>query len=74
MEWTEVQQLQVGEIGCILTLLYTILILPIMLLYRSMEMEIEMIQTADAAQEDKREKDKWKYPPRYQEGECWKEI
>ena len=60
-------QLRVGKIGCILTLLYTILILPIMLLYRSMEMEDKMPQTADAPQEEGRARDKWKYPPRYQE-------
>jgi len=55
---------EVGEIGCILTFLYTILILPIMLLYRSLEMP----QTVDTVQEEFRMRDKWKYPPLYQEG------
>ena len=59
--------LQVGEIGCILSLLYTILILPIMLLYRSMEMEMEMIQT-DTCQEERRVRDNQNQPPLYQEG------
>jgi hypothetical protein len=58
--------LQVGKIGCILTLLYTILILPIMLLYRSME--VEMTQTEETQQEDRRVRDNQKYPPLYQEG------
>ena len=57
-------QLQVGEIGCILTVLYTILILPILLLYRSME----MLHTADTAQEEGRGRAKLKYPPEYEEG------
>ena len=57
---------QVGKIGCILTLLYTLLIFPIMLLYRSMEME--MIQIEDTHQEDRRMRANQKYPPLYQEG------
>ena len=58
--------------GCILTLLYTILILPIMSLYRfmEMEMEMEMTQTPDAAQKDRRGRDKCKYPSSYQEGKA----
>jgi hypothetical protein len=60
--------LQVGEIGCILTLFYTILTLPIMLLYWSMELEMEIIQTDNAPKEDRGVRDKWKYPPNYQEG------
>ena len=58
--------LQVGEIGCILSLLYTILILPIMLLYRFLEME--MTQTEDNNQQDRRGRVNQKYPPLYQEG------
>ena len=60
--------LQVGEIGYILTTLYTILILPIMLLYRSMEMEMGMTQTEDNHQEVRRVRDNHKYPPLYQGG------
>ena len=56
---------QVGKIGCILTLLYTLLIFPIMLLYRSMEME--MIQIEDTHQEDRRMRANQKYPPLYQD-------
>jgi len=51
---------EVGEIGCILTLLYTLLVLPILLLYRSMEM-------LHTNQEEETERDKRNYPPEYQE-------
>ena len=60
--------MQVVEIGCIMTLLYSILILPIMLLYRSMEVEMEMIQTEDTHQEERRMRVNQKYPPLYHEG------
>ena len=51
---------QVGEIGCLLTIIYTILILPTLVLYRSMETETAEI--TEAGQEEVRSRDK---PPLY---------
>ena len=57
---------QVGEIGCILTLLYTLLILPTMLLYRSLEIPHEVESSQEQQMTGLR--DRWKYPPQYEEG------
>ena len=52
--------------GCILTILYILLILPTMLLYRSLDMQL----TTESAQEEGRMVAKLKYPSTIEGGKA----
>ena len=62
---------QVGKIGVILTLLYCLMMVPIMLLYRYMELQGDLV-TVPVPRLDERMDNMSgrKYPPRYDESEC----
>lgn len=64
---------QVGKIGLILTLLYCLMMVPIMLLYRYMELHGGDLLTVPVPPRLEERMDNMsgrKYPPRYDESEC----
>jgi len=63
-------QEQVGEIGFILTILYIILILPTVVLYRSLEVQ----QTSTTAREMDKINVQKKHPPLYKDGSGWPSV
>merc|ERR1719450_979520 len=61
---------QVGKIGLILTVLYCLMMVPIMLLYRYMELHSDCLVTVPRPEERMDNMSGRKYPPRYDESEC----
>ena len=58
---------QVGKIGLVLTLLYCMLLVPIMLLYRNMELMLEEDDRYTVQTDRLNTANNRKYPPRYDE-------
>ena len=62
---------QVGKIGLMLTVLYGLMMVPIMLLYRYLELQTNLeVNTVPRLEERMENVSGRKYPPRYDESEC----